>query len=117
MPSILTLLLVSGWLSPTPARHQTKHHLAVDMELRVRGHELFDLSPSATIELDQASVFFEPLDDIVFTTSDWIGVELNDDLAVLLDLRLSSHATSPDPARPDLRGAFAASIGVGMRTD
>lgn len=111
------MLLVSGWLSPSSVVHPTKHHLTLDMELRIQDQELLRIDLSPSVQIDRSLDWLEPLEEIVFTTCDWVGVTLNDHLAVLLNLRLGGHATSPDPARPNVRNAIDASVGIAMRTD
>lgn len=45
----------------------------------------------------------------------WLGVQVEDDLALLLDVRVDRVASSPDPARGDPRDAVVARFGIELR--
>jgi hypothetical protein len=45
----------------------------------------------------------------------WLGVQVDSELALLLDVRVDKVATSPDPARGDPQDAVVARFGVELR--
>lgn len=110
MHGFATMFLVSALLGTAPAPVDGCASLNVELDLQLEASD----ARAADLAHDVMSAL--PLYDRVYATSGWIGVALNDDFAVLVDLRLGGEATSPDPARPDPRAAVAASLGISVRS-
>lgn len=121
MPQIALYLLAQSLLPSAAGFPATRpYRLVIDWELQLRGNPILEVGPRAVDaprELELLPVFLGSIDDIVFSTTDWIGVALSDRLAVLVDVRISGYATSPDPARPDAQGAVVARLGIEWRTE
>lgn len=121
MSRIALYLLAQSLLPSASLPPATRpYRLIIDWELRLRSHAVLEIDPrgvDAPRELELLPVLLGSIDDIVFSTTDWIGVSLSDRVAVLVDVRISGYATSPDPARPDARGAVVARLGVEWRTE
>ena len=105
MPSLASVLLAGVLLGATPRTNVEgcAPRMEVDLALELSGE-----APSASV----LSVL--PFYDRLYASHGWVGIALDDELAVLVDLRLGAQATSPDPARPDPRSVVEASLGVGI---
>jgi hypothetical protein len=104
MPSLVSVLLASALFGATPRPSVAGCMPRAELDL--------------TLELptdEGASVLsILPFYDRLYASHGWVGITVDDELALLVDLRLGAEATSPDPARPDPRSVVQASLGVGI---
>jgi hypothetical protein len=105
MPSLVSVLLASALFGATPRTSVAGCMPRAEL----------DLTLELPADAEGASVLSVlPFYDRLYASHGWIGLTVDDQLAVLVDLRVGAQATSPDPARPDPRSVFEASVGVGI---
>jgi len=111
----LASLILAAVLGGTPLSLQradqpcSEHLPSVQLEL--------EWQPTALTAPEDSLRFVEEMieETMYLSPAGWLGVAVRDDLALLVDVHVDQLATTPDPARPDPRHAFAARLGVEVR--
>lgn len=108
MPSLATVLLAGFLLGSSPRVDVEGCRPRIELDLAL------ELSSQTRRGIAASVVSALLLEDRFYVAHGWMGIALDDELAVLVDLHLGTEPTSPDPARPDPRNVVAASLGVGF---